>query len=49
MALQLVFALLFGGSPTWVADVAGFAAGFVVSVPASPGGLARLRARLRHD
>ncbi|MGR3462579.1 MAG: rhomboid family intramembrane serine protease [Roseovarius sp.] len=49
MALQLVFALLFGGSPTWLADVAGFAVGFVVSVPLSPGGLARLRARLRHD
>ena len=49
MALQLVFALLFGGSPTWMADVAGFVAGFAVSIPLSPGGLARLRARLHRD
>ena len=49
MALQLVFALLFGGSPTWLADVAGFVAGFAVSIPLSPGGLARLRARIHRD
>lgn len=49
MALQLVFALLFGGSSTWVADIAGFVAGFAAAIPLSPGGLARLRARLRHD
>ncbi|MET4129012.1 rhomboid family intramembrane serine protease [Roseovarius sp. MBR-6] len=49
MGLQLVFALLFGAAPTWVADVAGFVAGFAASVPLSPGGWARLRARLRHE
>lgn len=49
MGLQLVFGLLFGAAPTWVADVAGFAAGFVASVPLIPGGWARLRARLRHE
>jgi len=49
MALQLVFALLFGGSPTWLADVAGFVAGFAVSIPLSPGGLSRLRARIHRD
>lgn len=49
MGLQLVFGLLFGAAPTWVADVAGFAAGFLASVPLIPGGWARLRARLRHE
>jgi membrane associated rhomboid family serine protease len=49
MGLQLVFGLLFGAAPTWVADVAGFVAGFAASVPLSPGGWARLRARLRHE
>lgn len=49
MGLQLVFALLFGAAPTWVADVAGFVAGFAASVPLIPGGWARLRARLRHE
>ncbi|MAU51526.1 MAG: rhomboid family intramembrane serine protease [Roseovarius sp.] len=49
MGLQLVFALLFGAAPTWIADVAGFGAGFLASVPLSPGGWARLRARLRHE
>ncbi|MBE0452414.1 rhomboid family intramembrane serine protease [Roseovarius autotrophicus] len=49
MGLQLVFALLFGAAPTWVADVTGFAAGFVASVPLIPGGWARLVARLRHE
>lgn len=49
MGLQLVFALLFGAAPTWIADVAGFATGFAASVPLIPGGWSRLRARLRHE
>lgn len=49
MALQLIFGLLFGAAPTWVADVAGFATGFVASVLLIPGGWSRLRARLRHE
>ena len=49
MGLQLVFGLFFGGTPTWVADVSGFATGFLASFVLSPGGFARLRARLRHD
>ena len=49
MGLQLVFALLFGAAPTWVADVAGFAAGFLASVPLSPRGWARLVVRLRQE
>lgn len=48
LGLQLVFGLLFGAGPMWVADIAGFAAGFGLSFVLVPGGWARLRARLRH-
>lgn len=44
---QLVFGLLFGGGTEWIADLAGFAAGFLVSFVVSPGGWARVMAKLR--
>jgi len=47
MGFQLLFGLLFGGGWYWVAELAGFAAGFMLSFVVSPGGIARLRARLR--
>ncbi len=47
MGIQLVFALLFGGDATWVADLAGFATGFALSLIAGPGGWRRLRDRMR--
>lgn len=47
MGLQLVFGLLFGGGWTWVAELAGFAAGFAISFVVSPGGIRRLMARVR--
>lgn len=49
MGLQLIFGLLFGGNGGWVADVAGFATGFLASFLLSPGGFAKIRARIRHD
>jgi len=49
MAFQLIFGLLFGGQNDWVADVAGFAVGFGLSVVLSPGGWARVRNQIRHD
>lgn len=49
MGLQLIFGLFFGGTPTWIADVTGFAAGFLASFVLSPGGFAKLRARIRHE
>jgi len=49
LGLQLVFGLLFGAGTTWIADVAGFAFGFLLSAVLVPGGWRRLRARLRHD
>jgi membrane associated rhomboid family serine protease len=47
LAVQLLFGLLFGGGFEWVADLAGFATGFLMSFVVSPGGWARVRARLR--
>lgn len=49
LAIQLVFGLIFGSNSTWIADLAGFCAGFAASFVLSPGGFARLRAKLRHD
>lgn len=46
-AVQLVFAALFGGSPDWIAEFAGFAAGFGLSFLVGPGGWRRTLARLR--
>ena len=42
LAVQLVFGLLFGGGWDWVAEVAGFAAGFLLSFVVSPGGFRRV-------
>lgn len=47
LALQLLFGALFGSSPQWVGDVAGFLAGGATAVLVAPGGLSALRARLR--
>jgi membrane associated rhomboid family serine protease len=49
MAIQLLFGALFGSRPDWVADVGGFATGFLLSFFVSPGGWARLRQMVRHD
>ena len=47
LVAQLVFGVLFGGGLDWVADLAGFAAGFVLTILVVPGGLPRLMDRLR--
>lgn len=47
LGIQLVFGLLFGAGQDWIAEVAGFAAGFALSVVVSPGGFRRLRARIQ--
>ncbi len=49
MALQLIFGVLFGGNGEWLADVGGFAFGFLLSFFLSPGGWAKIRARIRHQ
>jgi hypothetical protein len=49
MAIRLVFGLLFGSDGTWLADLVGFGVGFGLSILLVPGGLARLRQRLRRD
>lgn len=47
MGLQLVYGLLFGGSPDWVADLAGFVAGFGTAALLVPGAFGRILMRLR--
>lgn len=48
LSMQLLFGLLFGGGYEWVADITGFATGFLLSFLVSPGGFGRVRERLRH-
>jgi membrane associated rhomboid family serine protease len=47
MGIQLLFGVLFGGSPDWIADLAGFGAGFGLSFLVAPGGPAAILRRLR--
>lgn len=47
IGLQLVFGAIFGGNKDWVADLAGFATGFLLSFALVPGAIRRLRDRLR--
>ena len=49
LGIQLIFGLLFGPYNDWIADLAGFGTGFLMSFVVSPGGWARLRARMRRD
>lgn len=48
MGIQSVFGLIFGGNKDWVADLAGFGAGFALSFFLAPGGWAKLRRKIRH-
>jgi membrane associated rhomboid family serine protease len=47
MAVQLLFALIFGSNPQWIADVAGFVAGFGLSFLVAPGGPTQMLRRIR--
>lgn len=47
LAMQLVFNIIFGGAPVWIADLGGFAAGFALSFLVAPGGPSALLRRLR--
>jgi len=47
MGIQLLFGLIFGGGKDWVADLAGFTCGFLLSFAVSPGGWARIVERVR--
>ncbi|TRD15517.1 rhomboid family intramembrane serine protease [Palleronia caenipelagi] len=47
LGIQLVFGALFGGSLDWIADLGGFAAGFLLSFVVAPGGWHRMLEKLR--
>jgi hypothetical protein len=47
VAIQIVFGLIGGFYQGIVADLAGFAFGFALATPLAPGGLRRLRERLK--
>ncbi len=49
LLIQLVFGVLFGAGTDWLADIAGFVAGFFLSILLVPGGWAKLRGYLRRD
>ncbi|WP_375229816.1 rhomboid family intramembrane serine protease [Roseobacter sp. S98] len=49
MGLQLIWGVFFGPSTEWVADLAGFAFGFLASALLVPGGMTRLIRALRRD
>lgn len=49
LAFQLVFGVLFGGAgKSWIAEIAGFVIGFLLSFVLVPGGLGRVRRGIRH-
>ena len=47
LGVQILLALLFGGTPEWVADLVGFATGFGLSFLVGPGGPAHLLRAIR--
>ena len=47
MGIQLLFGLIFGGGWDWIAELAGFFTGFLLSFVVSPGGWARVREKIR--
>ncbi|MEO1140378.1 MAG: rhomboid family intramembrane serine protease [Pseudomonadota bacterium] len=47
MAFQLIIGLLYEDGNTWIADVAGFVAGFALSFVLVPGGWTKLREKLQ--
>lgn len=48
MGLQLLFGLFFQTGHSWIAEFTGFVLGFAVAPLLLPGGLSRLREKLRH-
>ena len=47
LGIQLLFGLLFDSGYDWIADLAGFAAGFAISLILVPGGWSKILARMR--
>lgn len=47
LGIQLIFGVIFGGTWEWLADLAGFATGFLLSFVVAPGGFRHVLQRIR--
>ena len=47
LGIQLIFAVLFGASNDWIAELAGFALGFLITPAVAPGAFRRFLDRMR--
>ena len=47
MGLLVIYSMLFGSTPTWIAEVSGFIVGLFISPVLAPGGWAAFLARIR--
>lgn len=47
LLIQLIFGLIFGSNSAWIAELAGFFAGFGIAILLAPGGWATFLARMR--
>ena len=47
LGLMLVYSMIFGSSPTWIAEVAGFVVGLAIAPLLAPGGWSAFLIRLR--
>ena len=49
MGIQLIFGVFFITGQDWIAELAGFVCGFLLSAIVMPGGIARIRALIQRD
>ncbi|MEJ6403930.1 rhomboid family intramembrane serine protease [Yoonia sp. 2307UL14-13] len=47
LVIQLIYGVIFGATPTWIAELAGFVGGFAISMILAPGGWTAFVARMR--
>ncbi|MGR3503093.1 rhomboid family intramembrane serine protease [Pseudaestuariivita sp.] len=49
LGIQLLFGLLYGAGPTWIADLFGFVTGLALAPLLAPGGVQRMLSKLRRE
>jgi len=45
--IELILSMIFGSTPTWIAEVAGFVVGLIIAPLLAPGGWSAFLARMR--